>query len=242
MDVFISWSGDKSRQLAEILKPWLRSVIQSLRPWASASDIGAGERWNDAIQKKLGSTNVGIICLTAENSNAPWILFEAGALAKGLGQSFVCPYLLDLTKADIPAGPLTQFQAKCADKADTFSLVQTLNSALNTHALTETDLEAQFERCWPELDSAISQIKKTPSPAMKERPPEEITREILDIVRAIRREIQPPRNTLNLDESGAASFSNVAKFSGGLSDVPYAGKTEKKGKAEKSSGYCEPLL
>jgi hypothetical protein len=50
-----------------------------------------------------------------ENQVAPWILFEAGALAKTIESTFVVPYLIDLEPPNINRGPLKQFQAKRAN-------------------------------------------------------------------------------------------------------------------------------
>jgi TIR domain-containing protein len=119
MKVFISWSGAKSGALAETLRSWLPDVMQVVKPWMSRSDVEAGARWNRDIDKQLEETNFDIICLTKSNCNAPWILFEAGALAKTIANSFVCPYLIDMNPSDVPNGPLTQFQAKRANDKET---------------------------------------------------------------------------------------------------------------------------
>jgi hypothetical protein len=46
MEIFISWSGDLSKKIAEQLKIFLPSVIQSLKPFYSSEDISKGKRWN----------------------------------------------------------------------------------------------------------------------------------------------------------------------------------------------------
>ena len=79
MKIFISWSGPRSKAMAEALKEWLPNVIQAVDPWVSSSDIDAGMRWTPALAEQLQQTQLGILCLTAENLNAPWLLFEAGA-------------------------------------------------------------------------------------------------------------------------------------------------------------------
>src|SRR6266545_990864 len=108
MKIFISWSGQRSRTVAAFLNDWLKDIIQIADPWMSANDIDAGVRWSRAIEERLQATKFGILCLTKTNLNAPWILFEAGALAKTIEDTFVCPYLIDLEPSSVPRGPLTQ--------------------------------------------------------------------------------------------------------------------------------------
>lgn len=37
MKIFLSWSGEKSKNIAESLKDWLEQVIQTSEPWISTS-------------------------------------------------------------------------------------------------------------------------------------------------------------------------------------------------------------
>ena len=39
MDVFISWSGERSRAAAEALRGWLPKIINAIKPWLSSADI-----------------------------------------------------------------------------------------------------------------------------------------------------------------------------------------------------------
>lgn len=114
MKIFVSWSGGRSRAVAEALRDWLPLVLPDADPWMSASDIHPGVKGLPEISEVLNNSNLGIICLTRENITAPWILFEAGALSKTLRESLVCPYLLDLVPTDVK-GPLAQFQAVVAN-------------------------------------------------------------------------------------------------------------------------------
>ena len=101
MKIFISWSGQRSKNVAEYLRTWIPKVIQSVKLWMSSEDILAGDRWNRDIAVELEKSKFGIICLTPENMNKPWILFEAGALAKTIDKTLVCPYLIDLDPTEI---------------------------------------------------------------------------------------------------------------------------------------------
>jgi hypothetical protein len=52
-NIFISWSGDRSKAIAETLKDWLPRVLQSARPWLSTRDIEKGTRSLSEMNKDL---------------------------------------------------------------------------------------------------------------------------------------------------------------------------------------------
>jgi len=111
MRVFISWSGDRSKAVADVLRRWFPSVIQAVRPYFSPDDVAKGARWSSEIAKELEASRVGLLVITPENQEAPWLLFEAGALAKNLDRSKVCPILFGAMEPTDVKGPLVQFQA-----------------------------------------------------------------------------------------------------------------------------------
>jgi hypothetical protein len=186
MKVFISWSGEKSRKIAEIFRDWLPSVIQAINPWVSASDIKKGARWSADLAKQLEETRFGIICLTQENLQSPWIYFEAGALSKTLDRAFVCPCLYNLEPANL-AGPLVQFQATVIKKSEMKKLVQTMNHAIGNDRLGSAKLDKSFELWWPEFEQHLNDIpgSDTKKNLRSER---EILEEILELSRAQTRE------------------------------------------------------
>jgi hypothetical protein len=97
MDVFISWSGERSKYVAQRLHVWLRQVLQMVKPWMSSENILAGARWTAEIVAHLSTSKFGVICVTPENLSAPWLVFEAGALAKTIDEkTHVSPYLIGL--------------------------------------------------------------------------------------------------------------------------------------------------
>src|SRR5438270_2531629 len=151
MDVFISWSGERSRTAAEALRGWLPKIINAIKPWLSSADIDKGARWSTDVASRLEAAKAGIICLTPSNVHSDWILFEAGALSKTLQNTFVCPFLIGLEPSDVKP-PLAQFQATRAEKKDVLKLLKTLNNALNDTALPEAHIEEAFEVWWPKLD------------------------------------------------------------------------------------------
>jgi hypothetical protein len=91
MKIFLSWSGEKSRIVASALSQWLPSLVPTTKPWMS-EQIRAGDRWESELVKELKNTDCGVLCLTAENLQSPWLNFEAGALSKAVDKSRVIPY------------------------------------------------------------------------------------------------------------------------------------------------------
>jgi hypothetical protein len=77
--------------LAQALHGWLPLVLHYVKPWLSDADVSAGDRWATVVAKELEISNFGVICVTPENINSPWVLFEAGALAKGMQGAKVIP-------------------------------------------------------------------------------------------------------------------------------------------------------
>ena len=163
VNIFLSWSGERSRAMAEFLSTWLRKVIQLSRPWMSDKDIGKGQRWSLEIGKNLKNHNVGLICVTPENYKASWLLFEAGALSKTIGDSKVCPLLLGMSPSELD-GPLGQFQATVLTKDDVFKLLTVLNAELGDLKIEEKYLADAFDKNWPEFEENISKIAKIEIP------------------------------------------------------------------------------
>jgi len=186
MKVFLSWSGNRSREVANLLNDWLCCVIQATRPWISSRDLDRGSLWFGEINDQLKDTTVGIICLTQENKNRPWILFEAGALAKGLSTSRVCTFLIDLEPKDIE-DPLAQFNHTFPNRDSIASLVKTLNSTLGANALDVRVLDQVFDTYWPQFEEKFKAVLKSTdaAPPSKPRPKEDVLGEILENTRLL---------------------------------------------------------
>jgi hypothetical protein len=59
MKVFISWSGARSKAVAELLNDWNKCVLQAAKPWISTQDIDRGTIWFNQIQMQLQDTSMG---------------------------------------------------------------------------------------------------------------------------------------------------------------------------------------
>ncbi|GHV88132.1 hypothetical protein AGMMS50267_04920 [Spirochaetia bacterium] len=182
--VFISWSGELSKKIAEQLKNWLPSVLQFVKPYFTPDDIEKGSRWSNEISNELASSNVGIICLTPDNISNPWILFESGAISKNFGKSNVCTLLFNLDPIDL-SGPLTNFQATRFEKEDFKKLIVTINNTDKESQLTSDVLNGVFEKWWPDLEERIKNIVQEEKVvhAHKKRSDREILEEVLELAR-----------------------------------------------------------
>ncbi|HEU4557345.1 MAG TPA: TIR domain-containing protein [Longimicrobium sp.] len=153
MKVFISWSGVRSRMVAEALNDWLPKVIQAVVPFYSA-DMEKGAQWSTRLDAALEGTSFGIVCLTPENLDSTWIHFEAGALSK-LPDSRVWTFLLDLRPGAVEH-PLGKFQATVAEKGDVRKLLAAINHQLPV-PLAAAVLDEAFEMRWHALDQKLAE-------------------------------------------------------------------------------------
>lgn len=193
--VFITWSGDLSRKLGEALRNWLPASLQYVSPYFSPEDIEKGTKWDSEIAKELETSNVGVICLTQDNTEKPWILFEAGALSKSIDKSRVCTLLFNLDTADLK-GPLTSFQATRFAHDDFKRLVTTINNTAGDAKLTPGVLESVFGMWWPRLEREVADILKSVGTGAKKerRSDRDILEEVLELTRmSASRSVRPPR-------------------------------------------------
>lgn len=154
MKVFVSWSGDLSKKIAESIKKWLPSFINQVEVFFSPEDIEKGENWDSKISKELSECNYGIICLTKENVSAAWINFEAGAIAKAL-DSRAATLMVNINPSDVK-GPLSRYQATKLEKEDFYQLIKNINSQCE-NPVNDNVLENTFNGLW---DTMFAELKK----------------------------------------------------------------------------------
>ncbi len=185
MNLFISWSGPISGKIGEILRRWFPSALHFTKPYFSPDDIEKGSRWDSEISRELDASDFGIICLTAENLARPWIMFEAGALAKHFDSSRVCPVLFGIDRVPTHE-PLAQFQLTKFAKKDFKKLFKSINGLCGDLKLDQDVLNEVYEMWWPRLEKQVqSVLKLTSEKSTQSEPPttDEMIKEILDLSR-----------------------------------------------------------
>lgn len=184
MKVFLSWSGPRSRAVADTLDSWLPNVIQVVEPWVSTHSIQKGARGLEEISSALEVMRFGLICLTSENLNANWIHFEAGALSKTRNPLWT--FLLDVGWTDVQP-PLGMFQHTAAtDKDDVRKLLTSINEEVGKsgeRALNERQLDTAFTHYWPELEAALLEIRNRQPSADTMRSEREMLEELVMVQR-----------------------------------------------------------
>ncbi len=169
MKLFICWSGDRSRALAEAMKTHLPEIIQDLDPFVSTA-ITKGTPWFQEVAEHLQSASAGLICLTRESVNSSWIHYEAGILARAVSERRNAPsnpgriftYLLDVDPTEV-VGPLSAYQSTVATRDDTRLMIESMVDAIEG----PRDWLAKFEEVWPKFEKDIANIERLLLPAVQ---------------------------------------------------------------------------
>lgn len=196
MEVFISWSGEKSKKIGGILTNWIPLFLQSVKPYYTPDSIDKGKKWLTDITSKLVSCSAGIICLTADNLEKPWILFEAGALSSKLDDSKVCPIVFGIPKSAVK-GPLTIFQVTEFTEEDFKKLIKSLNEELGPLKIPSSTIDMNFQAFFPKMLDEVKAILEEPSetPVPIKRTQEDLIEELVQNTRSL---IQTSAETLSL--------------------------------------------
>lgn len=181
MKIFLSFSGERSKQVAQIFYNYLPCIIQAAEPFLS-SEIPKGKIWFKEIGDALKDTKFGLVCLTPENLESSWIHFESGALFKTDGAQ-IFTFLLGVDHNNVQP-PLSEFQHTLFNKADIFKLFKTINKLL-PKSLPEKRLEDSFEAYWTKFEAELKDVEDLPvdSKNIKARTSDSKIDEILEISR-----------------------------------------------------------
>jgi len=180
MHVFISWSGERSKRAALGLKSLLDDMLGDTVNVFVSQHIKPGENWTRRLGEELDQSEYGVLCLTQENFQAPWLLFEAGAIAKKFGTAHIVPYLVDSLPDDLEGSPLAQFQFARADREGTYALVKGISEELTIPRAGQRleRLERYFDKFWPDLEETIKNLPNPPQKGAAERSDREIIEKI----------------------------------------------------------------
>ncbi len=152
--VFISWSGRKAEAVGHELKRRLAELFEQDIAWMSKQDIDVGMRSNREIDRALEGIHFGIICCTCVSVASPWVLFEAGAIAKDPARSRPYVYLIDMVRENLPK-PLQQFQTAECTRAGTWDLVRAIHKSLQGDPEPTPAFRKRFDGVWRPLKTKL---------------------------------------------------------------------------------------
>jgi hypothetical protein len=209
MGVFLCWSGERSRshQIAKILKDRIPEILQTAETFLSAVDIPPGTQWMHQLRQALYRNSFGILCITPENKDNPWMHFEAGALWRTEENRRVCPLLYDIHPTDI-TGPLSQLQSKELNRRGFLEIIKEVNQYGASTKIDESVLTKTFDRVWPDVENDLSKVTKRnlPNPRRDQR---DMVKEILMIVRSIQTEEQRSRQASPSGDTSTGDYYTV---------------------------------
>lgn len=80
MEIFISWSKDKSKLLAMETKKFILGTLENNIEVFFSPEMYKGTCVDHKIHTNLLKSNKCIVCITADNYRNPWLMYEAGVV------------------------------------------------------------------------------------------------------------------------------------------------------------------
>lgn len=163
MNIFISWSGKQSEEIAKKFDNFLKSVVQTATTFFSVNDIKKGDFWRKKLHEGLDKSSAGIFVLTSENLNSQWLMYEAGIISSHFLNHNIFPILFTDNIAHKETGPLSDFQITKFEKEDIKKLVFDLIEKHDGKLSHEDYLrkEEVFSVLWPKFHRSVRKIKET---------------------------------------------------------------------------------
>lgn len=213
MEIFVSWSGNVSKEVAKTLKKWIPRSLHEVELFVSDTDIKAGERWSKVLGEELSEKKYAIVCLTSDNAESAWLNFEAGAISKTITDSQVVPFLFNVEISNID-GPLSQFQAKNATREGYLDLLESINSNLEKPK-SENEIEETLGILWSALEGEFKQIEQISQPDTETRDVKTILSDVIFSINDLREQVTTIENKVSPTSSPGARLeliSNLFQF------------------------------
>lgn len=206
MKVFLSWSGERSRLMAHLLRDWLPIVLQEVEPWLAGEDLAAGTNFLHDLERGILETDAAIVCLSSANVHNPWLNFELGAI--GSRRIPVYVLLIDIGPADFN-GPPMQLQTVDISKQGIGNLLWSLNK-LSATPLADASVDRAFESTFPDFLARTQEILASGPDATPRPTSDDKLDEVLDTVRDLSRAMNSISDTLLTSKTTPPPLSNQA--------------------------------
>ena len=202
MKVFIGWSGETSKQIAERLREWIPKVNAHIEAFVSFEDIGLGVNWSETLTEQLKRASYGILCITPDNLKAQWLFYEAGILEVSTslnnpdGKSRVAPLQFGMEHASDLPSPLSHYQSGKFGYDAMWNLTRHMNvvcrsqyaeklgGAGDNEQVVKTYLE--LTELKERFDALYSELERKVTPILRNAPPVDPNIQKADVMRILR--------------------------------------------------------
>ncbi len=165
MQIFISWSKEKSRKIAEAMNTFLEGLFHDkITIWLSSEKIPYGAMPTYTINEALGQCDKIVACFTEDNFNASWIMYEIGVVTgrnhKDMlaNKEIVFPVFFEnVNKEKIKNTPIGQFQILDFGEISINKLVYQINESVKSFS-NDFTLQKQFQLNWREFKESVESI------------------------------------------------------------------------------------
>ena len=186
MMLFIGWSGEPSRDIAQQFRDWIEKVHPGIFPFVSFEDIRPGMDWRKTLSQSLMKANFGVTCMTQANLNAPWLLYETGLLSMATsvnnpdGEPRIAPVLFGVVHTDKLPDAIRPYQSVNYDDGRAmWNLIRSMNelcvklygaelqrlgAATPLTYLKESALKELFQRHYPAFVGQARRILESGEP------------------------------------------------------------------------------
>ncbi len=156
--IFLSWSGAESKKIAKKLKEELLYFFDNkIEVFFSAEDIPSGSEWFAKIKTELQTCKVGILCITKENFDSPWINFESGAMIAC--NIDVIPILFGASRLSY-SSPMNSINNVTFEKEEFCKFMQNLNMQLG-EIVPQANIEKKAKQLFTNFKAKIINSLKT---------------------------------------------------------------------------------
>lgn len=145
--IFISWSGDLTKEIANNFFNLLNNVFSNMCSRIFFSrNIEYGKYWYDRINNNLEKASYGVVFLSKNNLNSPWLNYELGGLSVGNTENLT--FFRVNQNVDTSHSPVNARQECPFTNRDINTLLQNIKNKMNLQY--KDDIDAK------KLDSLIS--------------------------------------------------------------------------------------
>ena len=153
MNVFIGWLGEASKEIASSLESWLNGMFDGrVSAYTTMDNLAAGSEWFHGLRRAMNDADCGLLCVTEDNVNSPWLSYEAGALSQNV--ELLIPILFEVSPLRVSA-PLRMFQSVPFGLDGMKELTYALNRSCGDKGLSSQELERRFQARYPSFEMAV---------------------------------------------------------------------------------------